>query len=112
MELKLALKVDDLDNVATIFANGISDGTAPTATMTREQLVTMLYRIALKKAKVVFFENAENRQTLLDAGIVMAEPVSGLLSPMLEEEFSSPYVKKIVDAVKFGDALAVLQAVV
>ena len=26
MELKLALKVDDLDNVATIFANGIKDG--------------------------------------------------------------------------------------
>lgn len=27
MELKLALKVDELDNVATIFANGIVDGT-------------------------------------------------------------------------------------
>ena len=27
MELKLALKVYDLDNVATIFANGITDGT-------------------------------------------------------------------------------------
>ena len=27
MELKLALKVDDLDNVATIFANGSTDGT-------------------------------------------------------------------------------------
>lgn len=26
MELNLALKVDDLDNVATIFANGIVDG--------------------------------------------------------------------------------------
>lgn len=27
MELKLALKVDDLDNVATIFADGIVEGT-------------------------------------------------------------------------------------
>ena len=27
MELKLALKVDDLDNVATIFADNITDGT-------------------------------------------------------------------------------------
>ena len=26
-ELKLALKVDEKDNVATIFANGITDGT-------------------------------------------------------------------------------------
>ena len=33
-------------------------------------------------------------------GIVMAEPVAGLLSPVLEEEFSSPYVKKIADAVQ------------
>lgn len=27
MEPKIALKVDDKDNVATVFANGISDGT-------------------------------------------------------------------------------------
>ena len=33
-------------------------------------------------------------------GVVMAEPVAGLLSPMLEEEFSSPYVKQIVDAIQ------------
>lgn len=33
-------------------------------------------------------------------GIMLAEPVSGLLSPMLEAEFSAPYVKKIVDEVK------------
>ncbi|MGL6198180.1 MAG: uroporphyrinogen decarboxylase family protein [Lachnospiraceae bacterium] len=33
-------------------------------------------------------------------GIVMAEPLAGLLSPALAEEFSSAYVKKIVDAVQ------------
>ena len=33
-------------------------------------------------------------------GVVMAEPVTGLLSPELCGEFSSPYVKKIVDAVQ------------
>lgn len=33
-------------------------------------------------------------------GIVMAEPVAGMLSPSLEEEFSAPYVKRIVDAVQ------------
>ena len=32
-------------------------------------LVTALYKLALKKAKVVFFENAENMQTLLDEKI-------------------------------------------
>lgn len=34
------------------------------------RLVTMLYRAALKKAKVVFFENVENMRTLLHEGIV------------------------------------------
>ena len=33
-------------------------------------------------------------------GVVMAEPLAGLLSPALAEEFSADYVKKIVDAVQ------------
>jgi len=33
-------------------------------------------------------------------GIVMAEPLAGILSPALCAEFSSPYVKEIVDAVQ------------
>lgn len=36
-------------------------------------------------------------------GVMMAEPVAGLLSPSLEEEFAAPYVKKIVDAVQSDD---------
>ena len=36
-------------------------------------------------------------------GIVMAEPVAGLLSPTLEEEFGSHYVKRIVEAVQSDD---------
>lgn len=30
-------------------------------------------------------------------GVVIAEPVAGLLSPDLQEEFSKPYIKRIVD---------------
>jgi len=33
-------------------------------------------------------------------GIMMAEPVAGLLSPGMEEEFAAPYVKRIADAVQ------------
>lgn len=33
-------------------------------------------------------------------GVVMAEPLAGMLSPALADEFSSVYVKRIVDAVK------------
>lgn len=40
-------------------------------------------------------------------GIVMAEPVAGVLSPTLEEEFSSPYVKQIVDAVQSDDFILI-----
>lgn len=40
-------------------------------------------------------------------GIVMAEPLAGLLSPALAEEFSSPYVRRIVDAVQ-DDEFAVI----
>ena len=36
-------------------------------------------------------------------GIVMAEPVAGLLSPSLEEEFAAPYVRKIIEAVQSDD---------
>jgi uroporphyrinogen decarboxylase len=33
-------------------------------------------------------------------GIVMAEPAAGLLSPALMKEFSTPYVKRIIEAVE------------
>lgn len=40
-------------------------------------------------------------------GVVIAEPVAGLLSPDLAAEFSAPYVKKIVDAVQDDSFLIV-----
>ena len=40
-------------------------------------------------------------------GIVMAEPVTGLLSADLAAEFSHPYVKRIIDAVQ-GDSFALV----
>lgn len=33
-------------------------------------------------------------------GLFIAEPLAGLLSPEMESEFSSPYLKKIIDALK------------
>lgn len=40
-------------------------------------------------------------------GIVMAEPLTGLLPPDMAETFSEPYVKRIVDAVQTDDFLVV-----
>ncbi|MBE7022169.1 MAG: methyltransferase [Ruminococcaceae bacterium] len=40
-------------------------------------------------------------------GVVMAEPLTGMLSPDLAREFSEPYVKKISDSVKDEDFLII-----
>ena len=54
----------------------------------------------LEKATAFLIEYAKAYKAAGADGIMMAEPVSGLLSPALEEEFSSPYVKQIVEAVQ------------
>ena len=54
----------------------------------------------LEKVTAFLIEYAKAYKSVGANGIVMAEPVAGLLSPTLEEEFSSPYVKKIVEAVQ------------
>ena len=38
-----------------------------------KKMVTMMYKTALKRAKVVFFENVENRDIMVSAGIVRKE---------------------------------------
>lgn len=59
-----------------------------------------MVHLVLEKCTAFLIEYAKAYKEAGADGIMMAEPVSGLLSPALEEEFSSPYVKKIVDAVQ------------
>ena len=59
-----------------------------------------MVHIVLEKATAFLIEYAKAYKAAGANGIMMAEPVSGLLSPALEEEFSSPYVKQIVEAVQ------------
>ena len=66
-----------------------------------------MVHLILEKATQFLIEYAKAYKAVGANGIVMAEPVSGLLSPSLEEEFSSPYVKQIVDAVQ-DDHFAVI----
>lgn len=61
----------------------------------------------LKKTTAFLIEYAKAYKAIGANGIMMAEPVAGMLSPMLEEEFSAPYVKQIVDAVQ-DDTFAVI----
>ena len=66
-----------------------------------------MVHIVLEKCTTFLIEYAKAYKAAGADGIMMAEPVSGLLSPALEEEFSSPYVKQIVDAVQ-DDEFAVI----
>lgn len=61
----------------------------------------------LEKVTAFLIEYAKAYREAGANGIVMAEPVAGLLSPTLEEEFSSPYVKKIADAVQDNDFIVI-----
>jgi galacturonosyltransferase len=60
------------------------------------KLVTKLYRVALKKAKVVFFENAANRQIFIDEKIIPEEKTVCLngAGVNLERYYLSPYPKE------------------
>ena len=59
-----------------------------------------MVHIVLEKCTAFLIEYAKAYKEAGANCIMMAEPVSGLLSPALEEEFSSPYVKQIADAVQ------------
>ena len=54
----------------------------------------------LEKVTEFLIEYAKAFKTVGANGIVMAEPAAGLLSPGLMDEFSTPYVQKIRDAVE------------
>ena len=54
----------------------------------------------LEKTTEFLIEYAKAYKSAGAHGVVIAEPVAGMLSPTLEEEFSAPYVKRIVDAVQ------------
>lgn len=61
----------------------------------------------MEKTTAFLIEYAKAYKNAGANGVVIAEPVSGLLSPSLESEFSSPYVKKIVDAVQDDEFIVV-----
>jgi len=54
----------------------------------------------LEKVTEFIIEYCKAYKAIGANGVVMAEPLAGLLSPALAEEFSSVYVKKIVERVK------------
>lgn len=66
----------------------------------------MLHTV-LRKATDFLIEYAKAYKAMGAHGIVMAEPLAGLLSPRLEMKFSAPYVKEIAEAVGADDFLVI-----
>ncbi len=62
---------------------------------------------ALEKTTAFLVEYARAYKAAGVDGIVMAEPLAGLLSPALETEFSAPYVTQIIDAVQDEDFVVI-----
>lgn len=59
-----------------------------------------MVHLVLEKVTTFTIEYCKSYKAVGANGIVIAEPLAGLLSPVLAEEFSAPYVKRIVDAVQ------------
>ena len=66
-----------------------------------------MVHILMEKATKFLIEYIKAYKTTGAGGVVMAEPLTGLLSPDMAAEFSEPYVKQIVDAVQDDNFLVI-----
>lgn len=62
----------------------------------------MVHKV-LEKATVYLIEYAKAFKAAGASGIMMAEPLAGIMSPAMAAEFSVPYVKRIIEAVQDKD---------
>ncbi|MGN0542543.1 MAG: uroporphyrinogen decarboxylase family protein [Acutalibacteraceae bacterium] len=60
-------------------------------------------KILLSKATEFIIKYIKAFKAVGADGVIMAEPAAGLLSPALADEFSTPFVKEIIDAVNSED---------
>ena len=61
----------------------------------------------MEKATAFLISYIQAYKALGAHGVLLAEPLTGMLSPALAEEFSSPYVKQIIDAVQDENFLVI-----
>jgi uroporphyrinogen decarboxylase len=59
-----------------------------------------MVHVVLEKCNRFLIDYIEAYKNVGANGVLMAEPLTGLLSPALAEKFSEPYVKEIVDQVQ------------
>ncbi len=66
-----------------------------------------LLHILLRKSADFLIEYIRAYRSIGADGIFMAEPLAGMISPKLAEQFSEPYVRQIADAVRTEDFIVI-----
>lgn len=66
-----------------------------------------MVHIVMRKATDFIIAYIKGYRKTGAGGVVIAEPLAGLLSPELMENFAAPYMKEIVDAVQTDDFLVI-----
>ena len=66
-----------------------------------------MVHVVLDKVTTFLIDYISEYKKMGANGVVMAEPLAGMLSPSLVDEFSSEYVKRIVEAVQTDDFLVI-----
>lgn len=79
-----------------------------TEIMVQAMIEPEMVHTVLKKCTSFLVEYAKAFKNVGANGIIIAEPASGLLSPEMCTEFSSKYVKQIVDAVQDESFMVIL----
>jgi len=66
-----------------------------------------MVHVTMRKVTRFLIEYIKAYKSVGAHGVVIAEPLTGLLSPDLAAEFSAPYVKQIVDAAQSDDFIVI-----
>jgi len=66
-----------------------------------------MVHMVLEKTTAFLIDYIKAYKTTGAGGVVIAEPLAGLLSPALMHEFAAPYMKQIVDAVQDNEFLVI-----
>lgn len=116
-EARTGLYVDTIARAAKlitdrpIFAGAIGPFSLAGRLMSLTEIMVLCYtepeavHVALEKATAFLLEYTEAFKATGANGIVLAEPAAGLLSPAMIAEFSSPYVRRIREALDGDDFL-------
>ncbi len=66
-----------------------------------------MVHVIMKKATEFLIKYINAYHSTGAGGVVMAEPLTGMLSPELAQEFSEPYVRRIIEAVQTDDFIVI-----